>query len=484
MRRSNFFRNRSTLLYLLAMVLVTTATVVVMLLLGNIRQRQEEGRQHAFRVVEVDEDTEDPSVWGKNYPQQYDSYLRTADTARTRHGGSEAFQRLDEFPNWRTIFAGNPFSVDFREDRGHAYMLTDQRETERVEVAKQYGNCLHCHASVLGAYREQGIADGIPDDEEHRWDAVYRGFEIVNTMPYSEATTLVEHPVTCVDCHNPDTMQLRVTRPGFLDGIRVLAQSDDPVPHLASVERWRADGRSGEYDPNTMASRQEMRSFVCGQCHVEYYFKPEAEARLLTYPWHNGLKVEQMLEYYDEVGFKDFTHAISGAPALKAQHPEFEMWSQGIHARSGVSCADCHMPYERVGAVKISSHWVRSPMLNVNNACQTCHNINEDELRGRVETIQDRTRALLDRGEEAVVALINDIAAAQEAGATDEQLEAARQFQRHAQFRIDYIFAENSLGFHADQETARILGEAIDYARQGQLDIARLMAGQVQTSAP
>ncbi len=483
MRRLGAFRDRSTLLYLLAMVVVAAATVIVMLLLGNIRQRQEEARQDAFRVVPVDEDTEDPAIWGKNYPMQYDSYLRTADTARTKHGGSEAFQRLDEFPNWREIFAGNPFSVDYREERGHAYMLTDQRETERVEVAKQFGNCLHCHAAVLGAYREQGVAAGVPADEEHRWEAIQRGFELVNTMPYSEATTLVEHPVTCIDCHNPDNMNLRVTRPAFFQGIQVLALSDDPVPHLPSIERWRADGRRGTYDPNTMATRQEMRSFVCGQCHVEYYFKPEAEARVLTYPWHNGLKVEQMIDYYDEVGFKDFTHKISGAPALKAQHPEFEMWSQGIHARSGVACADCHMPYERVGAVKISDHWVRSPLLNINNACQTCHNLNEDELRARVETIQDRTRALLDRGEEAVVALIRDIAAAQEAGATDEQLATARDLQRKAQFRLDYVFAENSLGFHADQETARILGEAIDYARQGQLEIARLNGQRINTSA-
>ena len=84
-------------------------------------------------------------------------------------------------------------------------------------------------------------------------------------------------------------MQLRVTRPGFLEGIAALASSDAPAPHLPSIERWRSAGRSGVYDPNTMATRQEMRSFVCGQCHVEYYFKPEQDGRRLTYPWQNGL---------------------------------------------------------------------------------------------------------------------------------------------------------------------------------------------------
>lgn len=486
MRLRGALGNRTTLLYVLAMVMVAAATIVVMLLLANIAQRQEEARQDAFRVVELDEDTIDPAIWGMNYPQQYDSYLLTAEQGRTKHGGSEAFQRLDEFPSWREIYNGYPFSVDFREDRGHAYMLTDQRETERVdvEVAKQFGNCLHCHASILQAYREQGVQAGVPDDEEHRQEAIMQGFEVVNTIPYSEATTLVEHPVSCIDCHDPTNMNLRVTRPGFLEGVNVLAQSEDPVPQYDSIERWRRDGRQGTYDPNTMASRQEMRTFVCAQCHVEYYFKPEQDARRLTYPWHNGLKVEQIEAYYDDVGHRDWQHATSGANALKAQHPEFELYSQGIHARSGVSCADCHMPYERVGAVKISDHWVRSPLTNINNACQTCHNFDEEELLARAVGIQDRTRALMDRAEEAVVALITDIQNAQQAGATDEQLQAARDLQRKAQFRLDFIFSENSLGFHADQEAVRILGESIDYARQGQLEVARLNGGNASAAAP
>jgi formate-dependent nitrite reductase cytochrome c552 subunit len=115
--------------------------------------------------------------------------------------------------------------------------------------------------------------------------------------------------------------QLRVTRPGFVNSINVLAQSDAPVPHLPSIERWREDGRQGLYDPNVFATRLEMRSFVCGQCHVEYYFKPEQEGRVLTYPWHNGLLVEQIEAYYDEVGHRDWQHKTSGANALKAQHP-------------------------------------------------------------------------------------------------------------------------------------------------------------------
>ena len=333
---------RSFLLYGITVLIVAGATVGVMLLLQNINARKDEAREDVFRVVELTEDTYDPVEWGKNYPRQYDSYQRTVDIERTRYGGSEAFQRVDDDTRLRTIFNGYAFGFDYREDRGHAYMLVDQRETERVKRVNQPGACLHCHASVVPAYLESGIADGIPDGEEYREEAIMRGFEIVNSMPYSVATSMVDHPITCNDCHDPETMQLRVTRPGFINGIQTLAQSDSPVSHLPSIERWRTTGETDVYNANTMASRQEMRTFVCAQCHVEYYFK--GEEKLLTYPWHNGLKMEETEAYYDEVAFKDWTHKDSGAEVLKAQHPEFELWSQGIHAASGVTCADCHMP--------------------------------------------------------------------------------------------------------------------------------------------
>lgn len=464
-------KSRLIALYVLAIIVVALLTVGVMLLLTNIAERKQEARQDVFRVVEISEDTIDPAEWGKNYPRQYDGYQRTVDIERTRHGGSEAFQKLDEDPVWREIFAGYAFSLDYREERGHAYMLSDQDITERVLQVKQPGACLHCHSAVLPAYQRAGLEAG----ETDRQAQILKGFEIVSAMPYTDARKLVTHPITCGDCHDPDTMQLRVTRPGFLYGIQALARSDDPVPHLPSIERWRAGGRQGEYDANAMATRQEMRTFVCGQCHVEYYFK--GEGKLVTYPWHQGLKMEQIEAYYDEVEHKDWAHKLSGAPVLKAQHPEFELWSQGIHARSGVACADCHMPYKREGAIKVSDHHIRSPLLNVASACQTCHNFSEEEMKARAEAIQDRTKALMDRSEEAVVALIHDLQKAQEAGVPAEQLAGAFALQRKAQWRLDYVAAENSMGFHAPQESARILGEAIDYARQGQLEISRFVRG-------
>ncbi len=431
---------------------VAAAGVVALLI--NIFERKQEARNPFYRVVELTDDTEDPAVWGKNFPLQYDGYKRTVDQVRTRFGGSEgmprtptaadprsvvAQSRLEEDPRLRTMWAGYAFAKDFREERGHAYMLEDQVYTERQQVAKQPGTCLHCHASMYLPYKRAGGGD------------LLKGFDKLNAMPYAEARKAVTHPVACIDCHDAQTMQLRVTRPGFLEGIRALKGSEGVA----------------DYDVNHDATRQEMRAFVCGQCHVEYYFK--GPGKRLTYPWSKGLKAEQIADYYDEADFQDWVHAESGAAVLKAQHPEFEMWNQGIHARSGVACADCHMPYTRVGALKISDHHVRSPLLNINHACQSCHRWPEAELKARVEVSQERVFGMRNQAMDALVALISDIRLARDSEPAAERVEAARKLQRRAQFFLDFVEAENSTGFHAPQEALRILGQSIDHARQGQL---------------
>jgi nitrite reductase (cytochrome c-552) len=443
-------RRRVLVIALIAVV----AAVAGFALLVNIFERKQEARNPFFRVVELTDATEDPAVWGKNFPLQYDGYKRTSDQVRTRYGGSEALPRtpthadprsvvtqskIEEDPRLKSMWAGYAFARDFREERGHAYMLEDQLFTERQVAAAQPGACLQCHASMYVPYKEAGNGDLI------------KGFELINPKPYTEARQLVSHPIACIDCHDPATMQLRVTRPGFMEGMRALKASQGVT----------------DYDVNRDATRQEMRAFVCGQCHVEYYFQgPE---KRLTYPWSKGLQVEQILSYYDETQFKDWTHADTGAPVLKAQHPEFEMWNQGIHARSHVACADCHMPYERVGALKISDHHVRSPLLNINRACQTCHHWPEEELRARVDAIQTRFFSLRNVAMDALVELIQDLKEARAAGRTDAELTSARDFQRKAQFLLDFVEAENSTGFHAPQETTRILGESINFSRKGQL---------------
>ena len=435
--------NSSRWKYIAIAVSVAFATFLVVLLLINITERKSEARVTYQPLVNLTEDTVDPAEWGKNFPREYEGFKQTAEagpTLRTHFGGSDGFSKLDADPRLKKIFAGYAFALDYREERGHAYSLKDQDETERTKKKDQPGACLQCHASIIPTYRRLGNGD------------VEKGFEMVCGMHFRDARKLVPEPISCIECHDPKTMALRVTRPAFLNGIRAYMKA------LKGIDN---------YDPNTMATRQEMRSFVCGQCHVEYYFKPEG--KVVTYPWAKGLKVDDIEAYYDEIKFSDWTHADTDAGVLKAQHPEFEMWNQGIHARSGVACADCHMPYKREGAIKISEHHVRSPLLEAGRACQVCHPYSAEELKERVDIIQSRNKTLLDRAEDALVQLIDALKNVREHGGTDAQMDAARKLQRRAQFRVDFINAENSMGFHASQEAARILGEAIDYARQGQL---------------
>ena len=522
-------RRRLVPLLVLAVALVTFGVTG---LLVTIFEHKQEARHAYLRVVEVNESSSDPVPWEINWPNQFDSYRRSVDDSETQRGGSSArpASKLDEDPWLRRLYAGYAFSIDYREARGHAYMLYDQEVTERILKRPQSGACLHCHASVIPTYRRLGMeALGQEVSEASlgayfNWPAVMEGFRISAAMEYSQAhaemlltpdgtpehgtlfpggsagtiatPTAVEraaapedsahdmgdaHPVSCIDCHDPKTMRVRVTRPGFVNGIAALARSDDPLPHLPSIERWRKGNRRQAYDPNTMASRQEMRTFACAQCHVEYYC---ATKETLFFPWDNGLKVEQIEKTYDEhtfpdgTPFHDYLHGETGAPVYKAQHPEFELWAQGVHARSGVSCTDCHMPYERQGGMKVSSHWVRSPMHTINNSCQTCHNVPEAELREKVHTIQNRTHAMIGRAAGAMVDMLDAIREAQAAGTSREQLTAVFELQKKAMWRLDFISSENSMGFHADQEAVRILGESIDYSRQAQAMALRLRAPQ------
>ncbi len=455
-------------------LVVAVASALVTALLMNIFERKMEGKNPYLRLVEVTEDDTDPEKWGVNWPKQFESYRLTALSTRTRfggHGGSEALPeaKIERDPWLKRMFLGYAFSIDYRDRRGHAYMLQDQEATQRL-TKPQSGSCLHCHASVMPLYRELGEGDAMA------------GFEKTHQMSYQELNAMLHesghaHAVSCVDCHDPQTMTLRVTRPGFIKAIQSLAKSDAPLPQMPSIERWRDSNSKEPYDPNNLASRTEMRSFVCAQCHVEYYC---SSAMPLEFPWSQGLRVEDLESHWNETvlpdgaRFYDYKHGETGAEILKAQHPEFELWSQGIHSRAGVSCADCHMPYQRDGATKVSDHWVRSPLLNVNRACQTCHHVEEKELLARVDAIQERNFNLTQRAGQALMDQLDAIQNAKQAGATGPQLREALELQRKAQWRLDFIAAENSMGFHAPQEAARILGEAIDYARQGQAAAMKL----------
>ncbi|MBL1136232.1 MAG: ammonia-forming cytochrome c nitrite reductase subunit c552 [Chloroflexi bacterium] len=407
-------------------VVAVGLTLIVAALLTNIIQRKAEETEYPLQVVEIGEDEIDPAVWGKNFPDHYDRFIMTRnDGNSTPYGGSEVYSKLERYPAMVRLWAGYAFSKDHNEERGHYYAQIDQANTQRVKLVDQPGACINCHAAEAPALIEQ------------------MGWEEFNHTPYNELADDIHTGSSCSDCHNPDTMELVITRPAFRNAMEARG---------VNLEE---------------ATRQEMRSYVCAQCHVEYYFK--GDNKVLTFPWSQGFTIDDIEAHYDSYGFKDWTHAETGAPMIKIQHPEFEMWTTGIHARSGVACADCHMPYIRQGSIKISDHWLRSPLENINSACQTCHRWDEEELRDRVIDIQDTTAELLRKSEEAIISAIDTIVAAKEAGATDEDLAVAYQLHRSSQLRWDFVSSENSTGFHSPQEAARVLAHSIDLARQSEL---------------
>ena len=381
----------------------------------------------------------DPAVWGQNYPNQYSTFGQTAaNIARTTYGGSENVDKLLLDPNLPILFAGMPFSKGYTEDRGHGNALTDILESARIND-KTPATCYSCKsASNPGLWAEMTMAD---------YDAT----------SFASMTQHITVTIGCANCHDADTMALVVTNPALEEALE--AQGKD----------WR-----------TM-TRQEMRTLVCANCHVEYYFK--GDGKYLTFPWEQGTRIQDIVAYYNEVGFKDWEYPDTGIAMLKAQHPEYELFSAGsTHYAAGVSCADCHMPYPRDGAAKFSDHNIRSPLLQPEKACGACHT-EVSYVVGRVGAIQDQTSKAMLAAEAALVDSLTAIkAAAADPNADATLLNEARALHRDAQMYWDFIAAENSMGFHNPEEALRILGEATDGARQAQLKAVLALVPQLNAS--
>ena len=433
-----FLVSRQFWLYVVVFIVAAGITAGIAALLTNIQARKAEAVQYPLKVVEIAAGELDPAVWGQNFPLQYDAFRKTEqDYGSTTYGGSTVYSKLERYPAMVRLWAGYAFSIDHNEERGHFYALTDQKQTKRVTERDQPGACANCHAAEAPQLIQE------------------MGWEGFNHTPYKELQDQLHTGSSCADCHDPDTMALRISRPALLNALE--ARGIDI----------------------TQATRQEMRTYVCAQCHVEYYF--QGEDKLLTFPWTKGTSIDEIEAYYTEAGFKDWEHAETGAPMLKMQHSEYELFTTSLHYRSGVACADCHMPYMREGSVKISDHWLRSPLVNVSASCQTCHKFTEGELIERVQVIQDKNAELLRQSEEAILAAIDTIVAAKAAGATPEQLADALQLHRAAQMRWDFISSENSSGFHSAPVGARVLSDSIDMALLAELAAYKVLA-ETQTA--
>ncbi|MBK7259850.1 MAG: ammonia-forming cytochrome c nitrite reductase [Ignavibacteriae bacterium] len=413
------------------------ATVAVVFLAGLfgasiIERRAEQGIQ-LQPVRAIPEWEPRNSVWGENYPREYESYIATRDTGfSSKYGGSRMRDILAEDPRPVILWAGYAFSRDYNQARGHYYAIDDIRKTLRTGVP-QPATCWTCKSTdVPRVMSRMGAAAFYKSS----WADL--GPEIVNH-------------IGCQDCHDPKTMNLRITRP-------------------ALAEAFQRQGKSIEE-----ATHQEMRSLVCAQCHVEYYFKGKTE-KYLTFPWDKGFSPDAMEAYYDSIGHVDFIHALSRTPVLKAQHPDYELFRTGIHAQRGISCADCHMPYKSEGGVKFSNHWMRSPLANIAGSCQVCHRESEEELTRNVNDRQDRVRELLMLAEDALVRSHLEAEYAWKKGATEDEMKPVLTLIRHAQWRWDWVAAANGMGFHSPAEALRALGTSIQKAQEAHAELVRILA--------
>ncbi len=413
----------NTTVILTAIILVLAAVLTGTMVFYKNQPPQERAET---QLIEIEPMEPDSHVWGINFPNQFASLLKTKkNTADTAYGGSSMFSHLEKDPRQVILFTGYPFSVDYNDDRGHEWALVDVRSTKRVSD-KTPGTCYSCKSSNNPKlWSEMGMAE-------------------FDKTKFSELGVQIDQAIGCANCHEAGTMRLIVTNPALEEALS--AQGKD----------WKT------------FSRQEMRTVVCGNCHVEYYFK--GDGKYLTFPWEKGSDVDSIYEYYTEEGFKDWEYPEALTPMLKAQHPEYETYTAGsTHYNAGVSCADCHMPYVRDGAKKYSMHDIHSPLLNPELACGQCHT-NTDYVVSRVATIQDQVWNTKVATEDAIVDAINAIKAASADSAADATLLAeARELHRKAQFYWDFVSAENSMGFHNPEYTLRNLAMATDLARQAQM---------------
>lgn len=422
------------LLFVGAMALVFVLGMIISSLMDHKTQQSNVIYTNKEKITGIEARS---SIFGKNYPREYQTW---ADTTQITFQGEfkKGIDVLAQRPEMVILWAGYAFSKDYSTPRGHTYAVDDVVHSLRsgapmsANEGPQPSSCWICKSPDVPRLIE---AIGVDSFYHNKWAAW--GSEIVN-------------PVGCADCHESENMDLSISRSAFM-------------------EAFRRQGRD-----ITKATPQEMRSLVCAQCHSEYYFK--GDEKRLTFPWDKGFTVEAIESYYDEADFADYTHKLSRARILKAQHPDYEIFQMGIHAQRGVSCADCHMPYNDEGGVKYSDHHIQNPLAVVERTCQTCHRDNKETLRSNVYDRQQKANELRSLLEKELTKAHIEAKFAWDKGATEDEMENVLVLIRQAQWRWDFGVASHGASFHAPQETMRILGHGLDKAYQARMAIAKILA--------
>ncbi len=426
-------------------------TALVVFLLGlltyTIMNRKNEAKYAYQPKVILDGIEARDSVWGLNYPRQYQSYMKTADTTfRGYISTSGKKDVLNDQPELVILWAGYAFSKDYNQPRGHYYAVADIQNTLRIGAPMKPGDgvmpatCWTCKSpDVPRLMNELGVA------EFYKNKLSNLGSEVIN-------------PIGCADCHDSKTMNLTITRP-------------------ALIEAYEAMGKDIK-----KTSHQEMRSLVCAQCHVEYFFNKKLpgkeEVPYLVFPWKDGLTIEDMEKYYDSIDFSDWTHPLSKAKMLKAQHPDYEIFSSGVHAKRGVSCADCHMPYKTEGGQKFTDHHIGSPLANVENSCFVCHREKKESLMEDVYERQKKIKEGTSKLQRLIAMAHIEAKKAWELGATEAEMKEILIKIRHAQWRWDFAVASHGAAFHAPLETSRIVTSGTEKIQEARIELARLLASK------
>jgi nitrite reductase (cytochrome c-552) len=411
------------------------------------------------KTVQIPEGEVDPAVWGKAYPTEYELWKKTEEPAaagkskykRGFDADKVTYDKLSEFPYMALLFNGWGFGVEYNEPRGHAYMLRDQLEVDATRV-KAGGVCLTCKTPYAPRLEKE------------------MGVEYYKT-PFKEVLARIPEPnrtlgVACIDCHDNKDMTLKISREFTLG----TALKD------MGVDRAKL-------------TRQEMRSLLCAQCHVTYSIPKDKDMKSVGvfFPWQGStwgnITIENIVKKIrSDPAYGEWKQNVTGFKMGFIRHPEFEFYSyNSVHWKAGASCADCHMPYTRVGSSKVSDHRVMSPLKSDMKACMQCHSEKPEWLRDQVIAIQDRTVSLMLRSGYATATaakLFEKVHAAQADGKKiDTALyDKAKEYYEEAFYRCVFIGAENSVGFHNPTEAMRVLGDATAFAVKSEALLRQILA--------
>lgn len=425
--------------WLLFLGAMTIVFLLGMLAASIMERRAEIATIFGNKKIDIEQYESRNEIFSENYPREYQTWLQTSDTTfESKYNGNKMQDVLEMRPNMVILWAGYAFSKDYSTPRGHFYAIDDIRRTLRTGApvsdtdGPQPATCWTCKSPDVPRMMNN---IGVAEFYKKMWGAL--GSEIVN-------------PIGCVDCHDAQTMNLHISRP-------------------ALVEALNTQGIDAE-----KTSLQEMRSLVCAQCHVEYYFK--GDEKYLTFPWHNGYTVEDMEKYYDDLNYADYIHKLSKTPILKAQHPDFEIAKMGIHGQRGIACADCHMPYISEGGVKFSDHHIQSPLAAMDRTCMVCHRESQETLIQNVYERQEKALEVRDNLENQLTLAHLEAQFAWEKGAKPEQMEKVLKLIRQAQWRWDFAVASHGASFHAPQEITRILSHGLEKAMNARIENTKVLA--------